>query len=275
MIYSSPYRSRRGLIVGLVIVAVGIVLFLDQQGILSAGYVFRFFWPGVFIFFGLESLISCRGKGGRGLVGLVLFAFGVLLLMGALGILHVGISTLWPLVLIIWGIWVIARAFGPESELSAKIKDAIHEKINDGVASGQPGDKWENKVRSAIYEAVDSWRGTESKDAEFDHMAIFAGIKQRVAVKNFRGGRLMALCGGFEIDLTRADIDGQSAVIDASALMGGGEIRVPVNWIVEVRGIALLGGYTDETHQEIADPTTAKHLIVKGMAVLGGVVIKN
>ena len=65
-------------------------------------------------------------------------------------------------------------------------------------------------------------------------MAIFGGIKQRIAVKNFRGGRLLAICGGFDIDLTRADIEGQSAVIDASALMGGGEIRVPDSWIVEI-----------------------------------------
>jgi len=168
---------------------------------------------------------------------------------------------------------VIGRTLSPHNTLRSRMKQNVEAQFAD--AGSQPNQRWEDKVRNTIHETFNSWSGTESTDAEFDHVAIFAGIKQRVTVKNFRGGRLMAICGGFEIDLRRADIDGQSATIDASALMGGGEIRVPDNWVVEVRGIALLGGYTDETHQDIVDATTAKHLVVKGLAVLGGVVIKN
>jgi Cell wall-active antibiotics response 4TMS YvqF len=285
-------RASVGLGIGLFIVGVGLVLLLDQLGIVSAGYLFRFFWSAIFIFFGLETVVSCRGRGGRGLIGVLLLAFGLLLLAGALGFLRVGIYTLWPLLLIIWGVWVMARAFGLTGDrgLSGKIRDAIHdsihEKIHDSVHDsihenfqGTPGEKpprdWADSVKRGIQDTVNNWTGRESTDPEFDYLAIFGAIKQRVTVKNFRGGRLMALFGGFEVDLTRADIEGQTAVIDASALMGGGEIRVPYNWVVEIRGLALLGGYTDETHQEVQDAATAKHLIVKGIAALGGVVIKN
>ena len=295
-------RASTGVIIGVFIVAAGLMLLLDQLGIVSAQEIFRFFWPAIFIFFGLEVVISCKARGGRGLVGTLMFAFGLLLLAGALGFLHVGIYTLWPLLLIIWGVWVIARTFGVGGDrgLSGKIRDAIHdsirEKIHDSIHDktpdsthqnfqGTPGEKpppgekqprdWADSVKRGIQDAVNSWTGRESTDPEFDYVAIFGGIKQRVTVKNFRGGRLMALFGGFEVDLTRADIDGQTAVIDASALMGGGEIRVPYNWVVEIRGIAILGGYTDETHQDVQDAATAKHLIVKGIAALGGVVIKN
>jgi hypothetical protein len=298
MVYAS--RSRAGLFFGLLIVAAGVVLLLDQEGIVSAHYVYRFFWPAIFVFFGLEFLISCRCRGGRGLVGVLMLAFGLLLLAGALGFVNVGFQTLWPIALIIWGFWIITRTFGPDRGLGGRISDAVHDTINqkihdsvhDTVSAAVGNDPradwrarrdwrrrnrqdWADSVKSAIQDTVSSWTGEESADPEFDYMAIFGMIKQRVTVKNFRGGRLTALCGGFEIDLTRADIEGPSAIIDASALMGGGEIRVPPTWIVEIRGVAILGGYTDETHQDVTDPATAKRLIVKGMAALGGVVIKN
>ncbi|HEV2206105.1 MAG TPA: DUF5668 domain-containing protein [Candidatus Acidoferrales bacterium] len=310
MVYVS--RSRAGAFIGFFIVAFGLVLLLDQMGIVSVQYVYRYFWPAIFIFFGVEFMVSCRFRGGRGLIGLLMFAFGLLLLAGAVGWLNVGFQTLWPIALILWGVWIIMRSFGSDRTLGARIRDAVHDRVNQHVhdsvngavndaanqAMGNPPgtdwrqearDRWRERrrqrwqqrhdfadsVRSTIQDTISSFAGEASADPEFDYMAIFGGIKQRVTVKNFRGGRLTALCGGFEIDLTRADIDGQTAVIDASALMGGGEIRVPPTWIVEIQGIAILGGYTDETHQEIADPATAKRLIVKGIAALGGVLIKN
>lgn len=308
MVYAN--RSRRGLFVGVLIVGFGLVMLLDQLGIVSAHYLYRFFWPALFLFFGLEFLVSCRCRGGRGLVGFLMLGFGLLLLAGAVGFINVGFQTLWPLALIIWGIWIVMRSFAPDLELGGRIRDAvrdsvrqkiresIHDNVNKGVASdakvneGFASDanadwrdqrewrrrnrhEWSDTVKDALRDTVSDWTGQESTDAEFDYMAIFGGIKQRVTVKNFRGGRLTAVFGGFEVDLTRADIDGQAAVIDASALFGGGEIRVPPGWIVEIRGLAILGGYTDETHQEVSDPATAKRLIVKGIAALGGVVIKN
>jgi Domain of unknown function (DUF5668)/Cell wall-active antibiotics response 4TMS YvqF len=300
IVYAS--RSRRGLFVGLLIVAFGLVLLLDQEGIVSAHYVYRYFWPAIFIFFGLEFLISCRCRGGRGLIGFLTLAFGLLLLAGAVGWVNIGFQTLWPLALIIWGVWVITRSFSADRNLGGRIRDAVHDavdrKVCDSVnesanhAMGNPPGTdwreearrrwrhehhhdWADTVKSAIRDTVNDWTGQRSIDPEFDYMAIFGGIKQRVTAKNFRGGRLTALFGGFEVDMTRADIEGTAAVIDASALMGGGEIRVPPTWVIEIQGIAILGGYTDETHQETADPATAKRLIVKGIAALGGVVIKN
>lgn len=301
-------RSRTGLFVGLFIVVFGLVLLLDQEGFVSAHYVYRYFWPAIFIFFGLEFLVSSRFRGGRGLLGTLMFAFGLLLLVGALGYLDVGFQTLWPVALILWGVWIVMRSFGGDRDLTDRIRNAVHDRINQHVADkvndtanqamgNPPGTDWRearrqarrqwreqrwqqrhdfaDSVRGAIQDTWSDFTGRESADPEFDYMAIFGGIKQRVTVKNFRGGRLTALFGGFEVDLTRADIEGPTAVIDASALLGGGEIRVPPGWLIEIQGIAILGGYSDETHQEIADPATAKRLVVKGIAALGGVVIKN
>jgi hypothetical protein len=251
--------SRGGVYVGALIVAVGLILLLDQLGYVSAGYIFRFFWPAIFIFFGTE-LAVCRNNPSRRLIGILLVCFGVLLLFGSLGILRVGLQTMWPLLLIVWGAWVIARAFGAGGDWKFRVRAAINDKFHKTTGTETPSD-FAEQLKSTIQDNIKT--------------NIENNIKSKFQSNWSSSTENESVCGGFEIDLTRADIEGQSAVIDASALMGGGEIRVPETWIVEIRAVALLGGYTDETHQVIPDSATAKRLIVKGVAALGGVVIKN
>ena len=54
---------------GALIVAAGVVLLLDQQGIINADRVFSYFWPVIMIAAGSAMLIDCRGRGGRGFWG--------------------------------------------------------------------------------------------------------------------------------------------------------------------------------------------------------------
>ena len=60
--------SSRGLSVGLLIVAIGLVFLLDQEGVVSADHLFSYFWPAVFIFFGLEAAL-CREGGNKRIQG--------------------------------------------------------------------------------------------------------------------------------------------------------------------------------------------------------------
>lgn len=244
----------RGLFAGLFIVAVGLVFLLDQEGIVSADYMLRFLWPAVFIFFGMDAAM-CRTNGARRHVGYVLIGIGCLLLLSTLGILkfRIGFELIWPIAFIWFGVWIILRSFSH---------------------SGQPGGgfNWLGDWARGMNQVV---RG-ESTESEFDNVAVFGGVKRRITSKNFRSGSVMSLFGGFQIDLTHAGIEGDTAVITASSCMGGGEIRIPEEWVIDIQGIALLGGYVDETHQIApSDPSKAKKLIVKGTALMGGVVIKN
>jgi hypothetical protein len=67
---------------------------------------------------------------------------------------------------------------------------------------------------------------------------------------------------------------GSRAVVDATAIFGGIEIRVPDNWNVIVRGVGIFGGYGDESHHPPASEA-APELVVQGVAIFGGVAIKN
>lgn len=106
-----------------------------------------------------------------------------------------------------------------------------------------------------------------------DAFALLGGVHRVSRSTDFKGGNASAALGGCEIDLRQATIlDGQTAVLDALAFMGGVEVKVPEDWTVETRGMAVLGGFEDKTRRPLDD---RRKLVVTGLAVMGGVEVKN
>ncbi len=104
-------------------------------------------------------------------------------------------------------------------------------------------------------------------------LAILGGVERRSNTSNFQGGELTAFMGGCVADLTRATITEGRPVLRVFALWGGIEIRVPRDWSVDSRVLALLGAYEDQT-----DPPSAgdgPRLMIRGVAIMGGVEVKN
>jgi predicted membrane protein len=104
-------------------------------------------------------------------------------------------------------------------------------------------------------------------------VAVLGAYQRRIATQDFRGGEVTAVMGGAEVDLRQAGMREPSAVLHVVAFWGGVELRVPREWAVQVEGIPLLGGFEDKTLPPSG--TTPPRLIVKGMAVMGGVEITN
>ncbi len=102
---------------------------------------------------------------------------------------------------------------------------------------------------------------------------IFGGGERRVTSKNFQGGEIVAIFGGFKLDLVDADMVGDRAVIEIKAIFGGGEIIVPRTWNVVMRPITLFGGYDDQTRRP-AEPA-GKTLEIVGKVIFGGFSVKN
>jgi len=240
------------LILGALILGAGVVLMLDQQGIVSADRVLNYFWPAILIAGGIVVITGCRGRGGRGLWGFIMLGWGILLVLSNLGIGHFRFESIWPIAVIGIGIAMIYQAVGSRG-------------------AGDDGN------RPQWMDYINPWSRSGSEDTDLNHVAIFGGFNKRVTTQNFRGGKLISFCGGYQIDLRKADIlPGETAVIEAVAVMGGGEIKVPENWLVSMDGIGIFGGYSDESRQNPQDSTIPqKKLIVKGVAILGGVVVKN
>lgn len=198
--------------------------------------VVRHLWPMIFVVIGLGKIF---GKSGGWIGGGVMMLLGGLLLMHEFGRSNYGFFQLWPLLLVAGGLELFLKAWSNPTVIDA-----------DGV-----------RVTTA---------------SEIDTTNIFGGSEINIASKEFRGGKVVAVFGGFQIDLTRAEIAGNFAKIEASAVFGGGEIRVPPQWTVIVKGAGVFGGYSDETQQIPPDPNKpSKTLFIEGAAVFGGVTVKN
>jgi hypothetical protein len=109
-------------------------------------------------------------------------------------------------------------------------------------------------------------------DAYIRTFAVFSGSELRPTVP-FVGADLTAVMGGVNLDLSNAPMARDTAVIDVFALMGGAVILVPRDWDVTVRVISLMGGCSDKRRPSTLPAT--KHLIIQGMAIMGGVEIKD
>jgi predicted membrane protein len=224
------------IIVGLAIILIGLLALLVNLGY-DVDISIWDYWPVILILIGL-SMIFQPTEYRNFFVGSVFVVIGVLFLLSNFDIIDFGFSLLWPIVIILIGIAVIRHGIGGE--------------------------------RGALLDA--------------DHinlMAILGGGDYNYTSKSLKGGKIFAFMGGGKLDLREADILEDSMVIDAFAMMGGFEIRVPVEWQVTMHGIPILGGMDNKTSfrskedKAISQPAPAKHLIIKGTAIMGGVEVKN
>jgi hypothetical protein len=114
-----------------------------------------------------------------------------------------------------------------------------------------------------------------SDDDTFEHSIAFMAFKRRITTQHFRYAKLSSIFGGFHLDFTMAEMEGNQAVIQVEAVFGGGEIRIPPSWRVSIDAHAFGGAFMDETYARPGATAPAKTLIIRGSAVFGGVVIKN
>ena len=67
-------------------------------------------------------------------------------------------------------------------------------------------------------------------------------------------------------------MEGDTAAVTLNAFMGGGVLRVPETWAVQLRGSMIMGGNSLKVREAVVPQKT---LFVEGMSVLGGFEIRN
>ena len=129
-----------------------------------------------------------------------------------------------------------------------------------------------------IWEAVTRRRDRDAQaisdaDSVIHAFAMMAGVKRQSVSPQFRGGDANAIMGGVELDLRNAQIRaGDDVIIDAFAMWGAVEIKVPSHWRVVGNVLPIMGAFEDNTHPSgDAGPT----LTVRGTAIMGGIEVKN
>ncbi len=109
-----------------------------------------------------------------------------------------------------------------------------------------------------------------------DDISFFSGGERKITSQSFKGGKITSVFGGSEINLTRADIQGNNNVIDVFVMFGGCEITVPADWNVKVETTAIFGAFDDKRSTVVeVIPDDEKVLIIKGFIMFGGGEVKS
>jgi predicted membrane protein len=220
-------------------------------------------------------------------VGIGIIVFGILALLDNLDFVPEGFFLrLWPVVLIIIGLGRFSRR-NQEGGLMGYLLilgGIFLIIVNFGKAS-LVATIWPFFIVAfgvfMVTKALRKGRGVPPELAAHDSFlsatAIFGGSKRKVVQQDFRGAELTAIFGGFELDLRQAVLENDQVRVDVFVLFGSGEIKVPSNWAVTMKGSALMGGYEDRTLHMPSPETGGRtiHLVVTGLVLLGGLSVTN
>lgn len=250
---SMPVRLSPQLVFGALVIVLGVLFLLDELGVLQADHYARY-WPAGLIAVGLLKLWQSRDGLGGALAGLIFTSAGVWLLLEELAVVRISFFDLWPLLLVFIGAYLVWQGTHQRPAQAA---------LDDPSRQTAP--------ESAPVEARRPQPLHEGSPT-FSSVAVLGGVSRGNNSKAFRRADLIAIMGGCEIDLRRAEIHGE-AVIDLFTMWGGIEIRVPEEWTVESQVIPLLGGVDDKTRPP--KTPTPHRLLLRGVALMGGVEVKN
>jgi predicted membrane protein len=171
-----------------------------------------------------------------------------------------------------------ARVANPQAGPTAGAATAPGAQASATSAASAGGAPYSTGYASGANPGTGSAEGYETPRSSFGthRMTMFAlmsGVTRRVRHAPFFGANMTAVMGGIELDLTQATLP-EDAVIELFAFWGGIEIFVPRDWVVVNQGFALMGSIEDKTGNLPQRPGQPR-LVLRGMALMGGVEIKN
>lgn len=161
---------------------------------------------------------------------------------------------IWPMVLIIVGILFILR---PRRRWHAEY--------------------WEKKTGATTDSANDPLinpQASYSQDDFVDSTSIFGGANKIILSKDFKGGDIVNIFGGTELNLIQADIAG-TAELEMTTIFGGTKLIIPSNWSVKSEATIIFGGIEDKRSMPTTISSPEKILLLKGTVIFGGIEIKS
>ena len=229
--------SSSGIVIGLLIVAVGVLLLLDSTGLVGIDGIVR--WaPSLVILFGLWRLIA---NGFRRIFWPVLIiTIGLLVQLSWLG-LDGGIF--WPVILIVIGLAIV---------LKWATRSRSNPEVIDGVATSR----------------------FATDDGEVDSFEVFGSTRERAASGDFRGGRITAVMGNSQLDLRDAVVVDRPATLEATVVMGEARLRIPPGWNVRFDNSTVMGESRDERSVRESF-SEAPDLVITGTVTMGSLKIDD
>jgi predicted membrane protein len=261
-----PNNPRNGkALAGIILLAVGVMLLFRQFDFFFIPH-WLFTWPMWLIFWGL--FIGAKSNFHKPSSFILIF-LGIIFLVNEN--FHNAGEFIWPVAIIAFGLWLILRR---------------HHQFDNDYLKKRYSSKWDwrNNIGDASagtagYSPNDnpptdpsSYRPTG--DEYLDTVSVFGGVKKTILSKDFKGGEVVNIFGGAELDFTQADISGR-VILDITQIFGGTKIIVPSHWQV-VSDIAAVFASIDDKRMKTTAPTNSeKILVLKGASIFAGVDIRS
>jgi predicted membrane protein len=216
------------LVMGLLIIIVGVLFTLDNLGIAYAEDYLRY-WPMGLVAIGLVKLWQCRDASSGGVAGGLFVLAGMVLLADSLGLVHVSLGQLWPLLLVFFGASMVWRGVHGRQLASADSSATVSGiAILGGFKRGINSRAFKGGDLTAVMGGceIDLRSAAIDGEAVIDVFAMWGGIEIRVPDDWTVISRVVPLLGGVE-DKTHPP-QGASThrlVLRGFAIMGGIEVK--------------------------------------------------
>lgn len=227
----------------------------------------------------------------RLVVGLIIIAFGAILLCDNLGLFDARyvLRSAWPLALVAvgvvmvrspdhrrgraWGWVLITVGFWIFADKIGWVHISLWQLLVPGFLLFVGGTLVWRSLAGPPKEPPQS-SATPDDHAEFVRsFALMSSCELRPVSRPFRGADLSAVMGAIRLDLSDARMEGDTATVEVFGFWGGIEIYVPPDWTVTSKVTTLMGGFIDKRRPTSVLP--AKTLVVRGMIVMSGIEVKN
>lgn len=218
---------------GLVLIAVGIIIALNAMGLTEINIFFRGWWT---LFIIVPSFIGLF-KNDSKIWSLIWFIIGIVLLLCSQNILSFALigKLIFPFILIMIGLSII-------------FKDTLNKKVSE-------------KIRNL----------NTNKDNLEEYCATFGAEQTNFNGQEFKGANVEAIFGSVELDLSNATIS-KDQVINANAIFGGIEIKVPTSVNIQIKSTPIFGGTSNKSQNQYNESLPT--IYINSFAMFGGVEIK-
>ncbi len=221
-------RVTPQLLLGVFVIAVGVLFTLDNLGLVRAeGYLQ--FWPVALIAIGLLKLSQGRDATSSTLGGLVFTIAGLWLLLEETAVIRVSFWDMWPLVLVLLGTYMVWQ--GAMGRRRRRADADVHATVNaiailGGVEYSNNSRRFRGGSLTAIMGGceLDLRQAAIDSDAFLDVFAMWGGIDIRVPEDWTVVSHVLPLLGG-SANKTRGTPGAHRLIVRGFAIMGGIEIK--------------------------------------------------
>lgn len=256
----SSNKSESGRVwAGLIILIFGIILLAEQLNLNFHIPTWIISWPMVLIVVGIVIGGTSNFKNAS---SYVLIALGVFFIMQREFSFNVW-RVFFPLLIIGLGAWLLVDR--KNARLGGRRQRVRRTMAQESTEQADIPEDWDKRMDG----------GSEDTRAEFvSSTAIFSEVKKQVFSKNFKGGDIVNVFGGTDINLIQADVNGP-VVIDVFQLFAGTKIIVPAHWTVISEVVSVFGEVDDRRFVYSGSKDQRKTVYLKGTSIFGGITIKS